>query len=277
MIPKWLLIPFLVTVVLWFASGLQAKEQKAKDKTKVKEIKFDDLRILTEEGSEGWDYSLKFMKDDSILLSEECAFEVNKPGTVEGFPRPDCRSAFFYCFSGGAHCCMSLTLATHCGPLHFLDLIDLAHSDARVRFVDADQNGTQEIKIVDWQFAYYGPEGSDNQLAFADSPPLTRLLVFGKDGWRVDHIGEFENFYTGLYKASQREIRTHNRKKGENERSAGLAIRTAYYCLMSGKSPGEAREVLDRFLPQSWKQESGKILDDIKRAAADFNPAESIE
>jgi hypothetical protein len=272
-----ILIPLIVAAVLISPVCSQAKEPKDENKAGAAKIRFDDLQVSTTPEARDGGYILQFSRDGNALMAQECAFKVHMPEIVEGFPLKECRSLFTYCFSGGAHCCMTVTLATHCGSRRYLNTIDFAHSDARVKLVDADKNGTKEIKVIDWQFAYYGPEGSELQLSFADSPPLTRLLVFGKDGWRVDRMGEFERFYTDLCSSTRQEARASARKKTYPARTAGKAIEAAYYCLMAGKPSGEAVEVLDRLLPQSWKPESGKIFDDIKRSAAEFNPIEPVE
>lgn len=277
MLPNLILIPLVVAAVLFSSVCSQAKEPKGENKACAAKIQFDDLQISTTPESQDRGYILQFSRDGSALMAQECAFKVHKPEIFEGLPLKECRSLFTYCFSGGAHCCMTVTLATHCGSRHFLNTIDFAHSDARVKFVDADKNGTKEIKVIDWQFAYYGPEGSELQLSFVDSPPLTRLLVYGKEGWRVDRIGEFARFYADLCNSARQEARTSGRGKTYPARTAGKAIKAAYYCLMAGKPSGEALEVLDRLLPQSWKPESGKIIEDIKRSATEFNPIESVE
>ena len=131
------------------------------------------------------------------------------------------------------------------------------------------------IKVHDWQFAYYESEDSQIQLSFADSPAMIRLLVFDNGHWRPDRIGEFSQFYSRLLRQTMNEARVSGRK-GDTELTASLAIKAAYYSLMSGKPVEKAAEVLSRLFPVKWRPESGKIIQDIHHAASEFNPVEVI-
>ena len=99
-----------------------------------------------------------------------------------------------------------------------LDMVDLAHTNGKVKFTDADGAQGKVIKVHDWQFAYYGPEDSQIQLSFADSPAMTRLLVFDNGHWRPDRIGEFSRFYSRLLRETMHKARV-NARKGDPELS----------------------------------------------------------
>lgn len=260
-----------VTILPMFLTVCSAP---AETDARTRQIRFGDLQLTTVEGPGNGDYSLKFTKNEVLIFKGECAFKVHKPRIVPDLPRKDCRSLLAYCFSGGAHCCMTLLIATECGTTTSLALVDLAHSAGEVKLADTGQPSKQ-IKVVDWQFAYYTPEGSDVQLSFADSPSMTRVLVFENGRWRIDRLGEFNHYYAGLLRQSLRSFKTAM-KRPDPEAVAGNAIKTTYYGIMSGQSPEEASAVLHRLLPDAWKPQTNKIFQDILAAIAAFDPVEVI-
>ena len=239
------------------------------------QFKLGDLNLSITEISPDGDYSVQFSKGEQVLVTGECAFKTHEPITFRNMPLPDCRTLMTYCFSGGAHCCTTLFIATECGPGRSLDMVDLAHTNGKVKLTDTSGAKGKMIKVHDWQFAYYGPEDSQIQLSFADSPAMTRLLVFDNGHWRPDRIGEFSQFYSRLLRQTMHEASISGRK-GDTELTASLAIKAAYYSLMSGEPVEKASGVLSRLFPVKWRPESGKIIQDIHQAVAEFNPVEVI-
>ncbi|MFZ2445513.1 MAG: hypothetical protein WAW37_04075 [Syntrophobacteraceae bacterium] len=244
-------------------------------------MQLDDLDLsITESPGRGvvdGGYILNFSRRGRSVYTGECAFRVYDPLIVSDVPEPGCRSLLAYCFSGGAHCCMSLVIATACGAQQSLSQIDLTHSGSEVKFLGVGPKGAKALKVTDWGFAYYSPDETDLQLSFADSPGMSRLVVFEGGRWRVDRIGEFGRFYEPLFREAKHTVRLASRKENNAELEAGRAIRAAYYCFMSGKPAEEASEELKRLLPRTWKPEAEKIFEDIKRSASQFNPVEIIE
>jgi len=234
-----------------------------------------DLKLCITGISPDGDYSLQFSKGEQVLVTGECAFKTHEPKTFRNMPLPNCRTLMTYCFSGGAHCCTTLFIATECGPGRSLDMVDLAHTNGRVKLTDADGALGKMIKVHDWQFAYYGTEDSQIQFSFADSPAMTRLLVFDNGHWRPDRIGEFSRFYSRLLRQTMHEARISDRN-GNTEQTASLAIKAAYYSLMSGKPVEKSAEVLSQLFPTRWRPESAKIIQDIHQAASEFNPVEVV-
>ncbi len=232
-----------------------------------------DLRITESSGDGGC--LMRFSIDKELLFTGECAFKTLAPKTIPDAPRPNCRTLLAYCFSGGAHCCTTLFIATQSGRTTSLDMVDLAHTDTSAKFIEPDGTSRKALKISDWQFAYYSPEDSEIQLSFADSPSMTRLLVFESGHWRPDRIGEFSRFYMALFRQVTREASV-KALKNEPESAAGTAIKAAYYNLMSGESTEQTTEVLNKLLPEQWKQDSAKIVSDVHNAVSEFNPVEAI-
>lgn len=238
-------------------------------------FRLGDLNLSITEISPDGDYSVQFSKGEQVLVTGECAFKTHEPKTYRNMPLPNCRTLMTYCFSGGAHCCTTLFIATECGPGRSLDMVDLKHTNAEVELADARGAHGKMIKVHDWHFAYYGTEDSQIELSFADSPAMTRLLVFDNGHWRPDRIGEFSQFYSGLLRQTMHMARISDRK-GDTELTASLAIKAAYYSLMSGKPVEKAAEVLSRLFPKKWRPQSGKIIQDIHQAASEFNPVEVV-
>ena len=220
-------------------------------------------------------YQMAFSKGREKLFDCECALKTHEPRTLQHTPSQNCHTLLAYCFSGGAHCCTTLFIATECDSEGSLDMIDLGHSDAEVKFIRTDDAPGRVMKIHDWQFAYYGLENSEIQLSFAHSPSMTRLLVFDNGRWRADRAGEFSQFYSGLLRKTVDEART-SALRSRSELTASLAIQAAYYDLMGGGSVKDAGRILSRFLPEKWKSDSDKIVQDVSRAVIEFNPIEAI-
>jgi hypothetical protein len=273
---KNLILLVVIIATFCFTACSFAKDKEAGG-TKMKTIGFDDLQLSVTEKPGDTGYLLQFLRDGRTIFTGECAFRLYEPRIISGVPLANCRSLLAYCFSGGAHCCTTLVIATNCGPQKTLATIDLAHSADEVKFVSADSQAAKEMRIVDWQLAYYGPENSDHQLSFADSPGMDRLLVFDNGKWRVDRIGEFSRYYEARFSKSRNAALLASKKRKDEELAAAGAIQAAYYFLMSGKSVEETEEILNRLLPQSWKPESGKVAEDIRRAVTEFSPVEEIQ
>ncbi len=272
---KKLAIIFVLSVMTLVPLHRSCAGEGSGPRGRTKQFKLGDLKLRITEASPDGDYGLQFSSGEQVLVAGECAFKTHEPEIFRNMPIPDCRTLMAYCFSGGAHCCTTLFIATQCGPGCSLDMVDLAHAGGKVKLAVANGAPGKMIKVHDWQLAYYETEDLQVQLSFAASPSMTRLLVFDNGHWRPDRIGEFSRFYSRLLRQTMREASLRGRKGGAELR-ASLAIKAAYYCLMSGRPVQEAAEVLSRLFPVKWKPESGKIMQDINRAVSGFNPVEAI-
>lgn len=270
------LISALFAAFHFFTVRALADEAKKTESPAQTQLRLGDLLFTAEEKGSPDEYSLKYSRDGEMVFQSECAFKIREPKIIPDLPRTNCRSLLAYCFSGGAHCCLTLLIATDCGEKTALDSVDLAHSDADIELVKAGGKEGSLIKIIDWQFAYYSVESSELELSFADSPGMTRLLVFDSGRWRVDRIGEFSAFYSGLLKKGLSSTRKASGKGKDTESTVAQAMTTAYYALMAGKSVEDAATILNRFLPSEWRQQSGRIMEDIRQAVSGFNPVEVI-
>jgi hypothetical protein len=272
----------LVAIFALFAiSIIPLHSALAKDKEHgcgqgTRQFRLGELTLCITESSANGAYLLKFSKGEEELFAGECFFKTHEPVAVPNIPLPDCSILLAYCYSGGAHCCTTLFIATKCGPGISLDMVDLGDTNGKVKFTQAEGGPGKAIQVYDWQFAYYGPEDSRIQFSFADSPAMTRLLVFDNGHWRVDRVGEFSRFYSRLLHEAVHEARSSARRREPELTTSSLAMKAAYYSLMSGKPIEEAAEVLNRFFPIRWRPEAGKILQDICRAVSEFDPVEVI-
>jgi hypothetical protein len=266
-----------IVATFYFVALSYAGDREQTGRSRIKTIRFDDLQLsITEKpGNEG--YLLQFIRDGRVVFTGECAFRVHEPKIIADVPLPNSKSLLAYCFSGGAHCCMTLFIATNCNSWKTLTAVDLAHSADEVKFVNANGRTSRQIKLVDWQLAYYGPEDSRLQLPFSESPGMDRLLVFDDGKWRVDRVGEFSRYYVNLLGKSRKAALSAAGKKKDEDRAAAKALEAAYYSLMSGRSVEDARDVLDSLLPPSWKPEAARIIEDIRQAVTEYNPVEEIQ
>jgi hypothetical protein len=264
---------FAITIIPLHSALAKDKEHGCGQGTR--QFRLGELTLCITESSANGAYLLKFSKGEEELFAGECFFKTHEPVTVPNTPLPNCSMLLAYCFSGGAHCCTTLFIATKCGPSISLDMVDLGDTNGKVKFTQAAGGPGKAIQVHDWQFAYYGPEDSQIQLSFADSPAMTRLLVFDNGHWRVDRVGEFSRFYSRLLHEAVHKARSRARKR-EPELTTSLAMKAAYYSLMSGKPIEEAAEVLNRLFPIRWRPEAGKIIQDIYRAVSEFAPVEVI-
>lgn len=262
---------FMMTVVPLHFSFASDKESCSGGG--MKEFSLGELKLCINDEPGNGDYTLRFSTDKELIFKGECAFKTQEPKIVRNTPLPNCSSLLAYCFSGGAHCCTTLFIATECGHKISLDMADMAHSDGRVNFIEADGAPGKVLRIFDWQFAYYAPEDSQIQLSFANSPAMARLLVFDDGHWRPDRIGEFSRFYSRL---SLQAIHEAGALTKEPESAASVALKAAYYSIMSGEPSERATEILSQLLPEQWRLESPKVVSDLRRAATEFNPVENI-
>ncbi|MGC8492685.1 MAG: hypothetical protein ACP5SH_13200 [Syntrophobacteraceae bacterium] len=232
-------------------------------------------RLLLTQTSVRGDYFLKFFLDGKKLAQADCAFKTHGPGTVASIPFPGCHTLLAYCYSGGAHCCTTLFIATDCGPVSSLDRANLENDNEEVKFVRAGDGLRREIKVHDWQFAYYGSPDMKIQFSFADSPAMVRLLVFSDGHWRVDRPGEFKSFYSRLLHEAGGKASTAT-KAGKKALASCLAMQAAYYDLMTGASAGEAGQVLKNLLPVGLRSETAEVMRDIRRAVSRFDPVAPV-
>jgi len=264
---------FAISIIPLHSALAKDKEHGCGQGTR--QFRLGELTLCITESSANSGYLLKFSKGDEELFVGECFFKAREPVTVQNTPLHNCRVFLAYCFSGGAHCCTTLFIATECGPGTSLDMVDLGDTDRKVKLTQADGVPGKVIRVYDWQFAYYGPEDSQIQLSFVNSPAMIRLLVFDNGHWRVDRVGEFSRFYSRLIREAVHEARGSAQRR-EPELTTSLAMKAAYYSLMSGKPIEEAVEVLNQLFPTRWRPEAGKIIQDIYRAASEFDPVEVI-
>lgn len=234
--------------------------------------------LLTVSGApEEGTFEVSLTRSGQSILEDE-SYMVEPEGTIfENTPVKGSKTLVAYIFSGGAHCCTTAIVATVRGQNHAYSLLDLAHS-SEIEFVDINGDGVKEIKIHDWQFAYYGTGNPKIGFPFASSPAMERLLVFEDSGWRPDRQGEFPSFYEKLSTRHRSEAES---KTGKPARTVDLiaanAIQSAYFAVMAGKGDKTAEQLLQRLLPTSWRPELKRIADDVVKATKDFNPGQPAQ
>jgi hypothetical protein len=270
-------INIMLSMLLFPLSFSFADQKEIAHRTVTKQFRMGDFQLTTIRDTSNNEYSLYLEQNGEVVLTSSCAFKVHEPRIVPEVPAAGCKSLLAYCYSGGAHCCMSLLIATECREQKSLSVVDLAHSAGEVKFARADNTKSRQMKITDWRFAYYGPEDSAVQLSFAASPGMTRLLVFDNGNWRADKVGEFIPFYSLLLRETMEEARIKVSSSADPEILASKAMKAAYYSVLAGRSDEEQLGLLKRLLPENWKPESENVLKDIREGVQEFNPVEVIQ
>ena len=256
---SWKLISLTFSLFLFFSFILIPTVVQCASEKKTQRFSFKGFELTVQKKvGEDYIYEYKISYSRNILSSGESMdqnpFEYEiRPDT----PRKDCKSLLIPTYTGGAHCCSINILCIVCGAKKYFAILELKHSE--MEFVDQDRDGTKEILLTDWSFAYYGLS-DDVFLSFAESPGLKRLLVFTPQGWRADRPGEFPSMYQRLVKGIPR------------EKSATGAIALSYYALMAGKGEAAAEALLVKYLPDPWKPKRSKTFSDIKRSVKNFKP-----
>lgn len=273
-----MILKFFAILVLFVMVGSPFCRAMAKDggnSCAEKNSQYSLGRLLLTQSSSQNDYFLKFFLNGKKLAQADCAFKTHGPGTVASIPFPGCHTLLAYCYSGGAHCCTTLFIATDCGPVSSLDRADIENDNGEVKFVRADGTLRREIEVHDWQFAYYGSPDMKIQFSFADSPAMVRLLVFSDGHWRADRAGEFKSFYLRLLHEADKKA-SSAAQRGKNALASSLAMQAAYYDLMTGASANEAGQVLKRLLPAGLRSETAEVMQDIRRAVSRFDPVAPV-
>ena len=213
-----------------------------------------------------------------IYSGEEYRPDAAKGKRLHATPVPGSESVVLGLFTGGAHCCFTNLLWTVSGSQEMAFSFDLEHSDI-FDFKDIDGNGSKEIILVDWSFAYYNPESSSPLfLPFASSPGMFRLMVFDGTRWRADRPGEFGVFYRKHLEVARKKLTGMSPKARREDVSSAVfyVLEIAYYSHMVGRNEATLMKLLQTELPPTWKKMARKIFLDIREAANEFDPVEKL-
>ena len=236
------------------------------------------IRVTPDKEDEGLAVVELLYKGRAIFSGNEFKPDLEKQKRLRATPVPGSESAVQQLFTGGAHCCFTNLLWTVSGSQEMAFSFELEHSDT-FDFKDIDGDGSKEIVLIDWSFAYYNSDNSPSLfLPFASSPGIYRIMVFDGTHWRADRPGEFRPFYQKLLDKTQRKLArmTPKEKKKDITGVVGWVIEIACYHHMVGRNEGTVMKLLQTELPPSWKGMASKIYSDIRKAAADFNPVEKL-
>lgn len=209
-------------------------------------------------------------KGADITQTGETVRAVDPEQEVRNFPLPGCRSMKVEMFTGGANCCFRYYLLSECP-----DGSHAAYIEPRDGGMGAANASMRAYTMDDAAFFYYSPAGQtadqsgDAPFSFsrAESPRITRYIVYENGEWRPDRPGEFKAAYRSLRAQAVR---------GEGVPGA-KAVMAAYYSLMAGDAEDTAMRTLSMNLPGKYRKLSPGIFADIKKAVADFNPVKNLD
>ncbi len=223
------------------------------------------MNIAPKEES-AWSITM-YHEDTEILQAESYMLHPGAEASVRSnFPKKGCTSLLVPAYSGGAHCCMDLYVATHCGSEALLSAVGLGHSE-KAKYLDVDEDGVTEILIQDWALAYYGPQGADFSLAFVESLPTPRVVAFGPKGWAMDTPGQFRVYYTMLRKSLEVEI---------TDPYAAAAMAWMGMAIMEGLPKAEQAAGFNKRLPAEWKPYASAVMKDVREFTLDEGLVETL-
>jgi len=270
-----------VRPVFWFPAEEQSPDTSRKDNFP-REAE-GDIETLFRHGPflltvkkvpEGGRFKVEVRKDGRTLYGDESHYTAPPVDIVEDLPHKGCSTLVAYCFSGGAHCCTRAILCTICGPEESMTVFDLSNLTELI-ISPRGSGEPPEVSLLDYQFAYYHARDASLWFPFSQSPAMERLLVYGNGGWRVDRPGENKGFYERIMARNgcMEKVRIPApRAEGEEAlEMAAQAIECAYYAMMAGEDTDVPGKILKDRLPRAWQSEFVSLLQDIKRAVADFS------
>lgn len=217
-------------------------------------------------------------KGRTIYSGNEFLPDLKKEKRLHATPLPNSESVLQELFTGGPHCCFTNLLWTVSGSQEMAFAFKLEHSDT-FDFKDIDGNGSKEIVLFDWSFAYYNSESSSSLfLPFASSPGMSRIMVFEGSHWRADRPGEFKAFYQKLLDEARREPAkmTPEKKKEDTGSVVYRVLEIAYYSHMAGRDEATVMKLLRTNLPPAWKGMARQIFSDIRKSGREFDPVEKL-
>ncbi|MBE1236046.1 hypothetical protein IHV25_00025 [Phaeovibrio sulfidiphilus] len=234
---------------------------------------FGPFALLAEPEFGGETLDAKLVFDEREVDASARGFVIFNPrAEVRDFPLPGCRTLPVEMYSGGANCCFTYYILTTCtdDSVSYASYID-ANGKSSMGNPETLENGTASLvfPISDPAFQYYQPRGQSDEnplfLSGADSPALTRFLIFDETIWRPDQAGRHQEAYDILIAQVRNAADMH---------PAARAIAIAYYTAMKGD---ESLEVLEELLPVDWAPYKELINADILDAIENFEPVHTID
>ena len=234
-----------------------------------------DFTFSTQQGQdeEGEFFDLEVRYGRAVVLQEQSRIdplgsdssEKDVDDMMDNTPRRGCRSIVANSYSGGAHCCFTVIVATSCGSRDYLFKLFHGHGDDIAVLKETDDHGKMMLRLFDQRFAYYDAD-ANHFLSFADSPVgIRRYATWTPQGWRFAAAGELKNIYTKLM---NKELHA----PGEaSYRKVATAITVTYYALMSGMEDAKAKKLLASHLPQEWASMTDTVFTHIQLSIAQFN------
>jgi len=135
-----------------------------------------------------WDKGLgrfQILKGNKLIYNQDGSHFFINPKRTCGLPKAGVSLTHKYPnelamvdWNGGAHCCHTLYIIALVEKPFIIQKIELEHTEVP-DFVDLDGDGTLEIVLNDWTFAYW-------KVAFAQSPAPKVVLRYNGSHWVFD-------------------------------------------------------------------------------------------
>lgn len=184
---------------------------------------------------------------------------------AKDFPATGCDTMQIALYTGGANCCNGYYLLTACPETARAAFLPPGGSLA-----PKPDEGFKGYKADDLGFMYYEPAGQVGpdklSLSGAESPRLTRFIVFDNGLWRADRQGEFPAYYGKLVAEAKR----------ADIAPLPKAIEVGYYSYMAGHAPTQVAEAVMSIMPAKHADLAPIIVADIEKSASKFREIENL-
>ena len=226
---------------------------------------FKDEEIVFEEQN----YS--FMTYKESYVKDKYKMSVGKDLTGDGDP-----NLAFAHWSGGAHCCTNVYLFSAGDEFRFIDKFSGEHGTPV--FEDVDGDGSYEVIIADWAFAYWNE-------SFVGSPVMEVILKFNGQRYEVAYdlmkkpLERIDREYDELMKEYEDKYDPENCRQGFAWESEDVCVKSNVWSYMLlaiyGGYPDKAWEFLDSVWSGS-EEIKQEFISDFKRQLAISDYADSL-
>lgn len=234
----------------------------------ISEIKLGNFGAFVKMDSDGLTRLKLVCGKQDITEDEDSAFrEVTFNEGLANFPAENMETVKINMYTGGANCCQGyylLVVENHPeGAKHYAAYVEPYDGGLAMNSEPAG------YAAIDPSFKGYELEGTGVFLSRAESPRLSRLLVFENGKWRADKPGEFAEYYLDMLAETDEMI---------NPLSKAIAL--SYYHVMADYPADEAKGLLQNEMPKEFAAKPeivDRIFADIEEAVKAFDPVENLD
>ncbi len=256
----WAASLLLVICMLLPASALANNSTASKPATT---LEFGKFKVLPAGSADARTLDIQH-NGKSILQLNESFQELTFDEVQKDIPLPGCETLKVNLNTGGTN--NGYYLLSICKDKDFAAYVK--PYDGGVMFDPELKTYTAyDPSFMDYQAKLANSDDGIN-LSRAESPRMTRILVFENGIWRADKPKEFADFYTTLQNTTEGD---------EAMPGAARSIAATYYAYMAGVPRMQASSLLKKLLPTEYTNMSDKIFSDIQKAIREFKIVQNLD